>query len=223
MCARQARYQLSPTRVFEQPHPYSLPLSTQHPERRETSRNLSSRRDCGGDIWPGLGQGNPIAQSSSSSYAQPVLQGTMDFHPPNQGSHLGGPTIVHLTWIMIPLSLYSTFKALENVHTKACSERENTSGPGACFLLPYRQPPQVPKSFTATTCLEEGGRDLGNLSLTLEAEYRLYRGQGRRATPEEIFKMRPLRLKDRGAKAALHPIAKRAGAVRTHPLDSPGS
>lgn len=177
MCARQARYQLSPTRrVSEQLHPYSLPLSTQHPEWRETSRNLSSRRDCGGDIWPGLGQGNPIAQSSSSSYAQPVLQGMMDFQPPNQGSHLGGPTIVHLTWIMIPLSLYSTFKALENVHTKA-----------------------------------------------LEAEYRLYRGQGRRATPEEIFKMRPLRLKDRGAKAALHPIAKRAGAVRTHPLDSPGS
>lgn len=126
---------ISPSRVFEQPHLYSLPLSTQHPQWREASRNLNSRRDCGGNRWPGLGQGNPIAQSSPSSHAQPVLQRMMDYHPPNQGSHLEGPMIVHLTWIMIPLSLYSTFRALENVYTKACSGRENTSGPGACLIV----------------------------------------------------------------------------------------
>ena len=34
-----------------------------------------------------------------------------------------------------------------------------------------------------------------HLSLTLEAEYVEYRGQGKRATPEDMFKMRPFRLK----------------------------
>lgn len=38
---------------------------------------------------------------------------------------------------------------------------------------------------------------MGDLSLTLEAEYRAYRGQGQRAIPEEMFKMRPFLLKGR--------------------------
>lgn len=41
------------------------------------------------------------------------------------------------------------------------------------------------------------------LSLTLEDEYMEYRGQGKRATPEEMFKMSPLRLKDKEAKFQL--------------------
>lgn len=49
------------------------------------------------------------------------------------------------------------------------------------------------------------------LSLTLEAEYMEYRGQGKRATPEEMFKMSPFRLKGKGAKlrmrcCLLHPV-----------------
>lgn len=41
------------------------------------------------------------------------------------------------------------------------------------------------------------------LSLTLEAEYREYMGQGKRATPEEMFRMRPFRLKGKEAKFQL--------------------
>lgn len=37
-------------------------------------------------------------------------------------------------------------------------------------------------------------------SLTLEAEYMEYRGQGKRATPEEMFKMSPFCLKGKEAK-----------------------
>ena len=38
------------------------------------------------------------------------------------------------------------------------------------------------------------------LVLTLEAEYMEYRGQGKRATPEEMFKISPFCLKNKEVK-----------------------
>lgn len=64
--------------------------------------------------------------------------------------------VVLLTWIMIPFSLYSICRALENVHTKACSETENTSGPRVYRQHHHPTPPLVSQDYHRDFLL--GGR-----------------------------------------------------------------
>lgn len=74
---------------------------------------------------------------------------------------------------------------------------------------------QLVQRKTATGNHKGRGEEPGTscyLSLTLEAEYMEYRGQGKRATPEEMFRTSPFLLKGKEAKfsGALLP----EGAVR---------
>ena len=57
---------------------------------------------------------------------------------PDLGPHSSppqAPRAVGLTWMMIPFLLYSACSALENVHTKAWSKKENTPKGRACFVI----------------------------------------------------------------------------------------
>lgn len=123
------------------------------------------------------------------------MPGWQERGAPRQGGErgAGGP-------VVLLADLVSPGAALELIRPQAPTDEPHP--------VPRAVPPgksthpftRDPKGTAPARTRGGGGGQLYLLSLTLDAEYKEYRGQGKRAAPEETFKISPFRLRGKAAK-----------------------